>query len=255
MLRHSALTRKLAPDYFEYRRVQVMLIASRELKYLYVLNPKVASTTVRNRLHELNGYPPLENPVDVMGHKGSGFWLPRHMSDAELEEVCRTGDYFRFSFVRNPFDRLVSGYTYFQKGIRNRDLLARRERLLLRRLDPKQDYKTRTLLDFPAFVRAVCTERTYVQDQHWRRQVDILKVDLIDYDFIGKMETFTSDMLSVLERLNASDEIKARVDQKTNKSSRTMTTAALYDTTTADLVRTAFARDFSTFGYSLDLPD
>jgi hypothetical protein len=254
-LGRDAFLKALAPDYFELRRIQLMLIASRERRYLYVTNPKVASTTVRNRLRELNGFPPLDDPRDVMGHKGSGFWMPKTMTRGELKEVCTSPAYFRFSFVRNPFDRIVSAYTYFQQGIEARTETADHKPRFLRAVDPKRDEKTWRRMDFPTFVRAVCLDTAYVQDQHWRTQSDLLKLGLIAYDFVGKMESFGADMTKVLERLGAPDEVKARADQKTNQSRRGASVASHFDRATADLVRQKFAEDFRAFGYSLDLPD
>jgi hypothetical protein len=250
----DAFLSALAPDYFEFRRVQLMFIASREHRYLYVTNPKVASTTVRNRLRELNGFPPLENPRDVMGHKGSGFWMPKTMSRDEVKEVCTAPGFYRFSFVRNPFDRIVSAYAYFQEGIESRAETADHRPRILRASDPKRDDKTWKPMDFASFVRAVCAETSYVQDQHWRTQTDLLKLDLIAYDFIGKMERFGADMGHVLERLGAPGEVKARADQKTNQSKRRTPVAGLFDDRSAELVRRKFAEDFGNFHYSLDLP-
>jgi hypothetical protein len=250
----DAFLNALAPDYFEFRRIQLMFIASRERHYLYVTNPKVASTTVRNRLRELNGYPPLDDPRDVMGHKGSGFWMPKTMTRNELKEVCSSPRFFRFSFVRNPFDRVVSAYAYFQEGIESRSESADHKPRILRAADPKRDEKTWKAMDFPGFVRAICADASYVQDQHWRTQTDLLKLGLIAYDFIGKMERFGDDMTRVLERLEAPDDVKARADQKTNQSKRRTPVAGLFDERSAELVRQKFAEDFRNFDYPLDLP-
>ncbi len=248
----NAFLRAIAPDYHEYRRVQIMIILSHKLKYVYVVNPKVASTSVRNRLHELNGFPPLDDPRDVMGHRNSGFDLPKTMSAKALKDVLVSPDYYKFSFVRNPFDRIVSAYTYFQRGIEKNPPEEKR-RLYVRAKDPRRDPKTRTRMTFAEFVEGVCNGGP-VQDQHWRTQSDILKLDIIPYDFVGKFESFSDDLAFVLKRLGADDEIVARARQVTNASKRKPDVGAYYTDRLAGMVREAFADDFSNFDYSRDVP-
>jgi hypothetical protein len=244
--------RALAPDFHEYRRIGLMLVASREPRYLYVVNPKVASTTIRNRLRELNGYPPLADPRDIWKDRGSGFVMPREMSPQEVCAVCTGPGVFRFSFVRNPFDRIVSAYDQYQRMLD--DGIFQKKALYRRRSDPRRDPKLSSRVSFPDFVRSVCDEGSVTQDYHWRRQTDILKTGLIDYDFIGKSESFVTDMRLVLERLGAPEAVLARVGQVSNASARRRGAAEIFDRQTADLVREKFLPDFETFGYGLDLP-
>ncbi|NRG18490.1 sulfotransferase family 2 domain-containing protein [Rhizobiales bacterium] len=248
--------RDLAPEFHEYRRLKLMIIISHEYKYLYVINPKVASTSIRNRLRELNGYPPLDNPRDVMGHKGSGFVLPKHLSEKEFFDICsgRKG-YYTFSFVRNPFDRLVSAYTYFQRGVDQPGFNAEKKSIYLRKWDPHRDPKTRTKMGFEEFVEGVCRNTHHMQDQHWRTQCDLLKINKINYDFVGKMEKFASNFVSVLKHLDAPDEIIARAGDVTNSSERRKNDIASFFTDkAADMVREKFKEDFERFDYSMDLP-
>ena len=252
---HSFL-RRIAPEFHEYRRIRQMFIASREHKYLYVVNPKVASTSIRNRLRELNGYPPLDNPREVMGHKGSGFVLPKHMNKDELYRICsgREG-YFNFSFVRNPFDRLASAYTYFQQVVEERKSYGAKNSIYLRAKDPHRDPKTRQKMPFDEFIKGVCTPTEFSQDQHWRTQTDVLKADFIDYSFIGKIENFSSDFTHVLRCLSAPEPVIARAGDVTNASKRKQRALRdLFDEKSADLVRDKFQEDFRRFGYPLEIP-
>jgi len=246
--------RALAPEYHEFRRIQLTMIISHEHKYLYVINPKVASTTVRNRLRELNGFPPLDNPRDVMSHKGSGFVMPKNISMGDMRSICLGSDYYNFSFVRNPFDRLVSAYVYFQSQVDESSSQHGNKKLYLRAKNPHRDPKIRTKMSFEEFIRGACEPQFYVQDQHWRLQTEILKLDLINYDFIGKMENFGADLTTILQRLDAPDDVLSRVDMVTNRSNRKKNTADYYDAKTAELVREWYNEDFVRFDYSFDVP-
>lgn len=244
-------------DAFEYDRLQLMVIMSRPFRYLYMVNPKVASTSVRNVLHRLNGFDELDDPRDVMGHERSGFLMPRDMSTAEFCDFIESPDIFRFSFVRNPFSRLVSGYVYFQDLLREK--IARGKRpcpyRLTRRLDPRRDPVPRQLMTFDAFIRAVCLRRDIVPDLHFRLQSEVLLMDRMDYDFIGHMESFDADIRTVLQRLGAPEALLETSGRVTNASRQTKPVADWFTPELADLVRQRFARDFVQFGYSLDVAD
>ena len=249
--------RQLAPEFFEYRRLRQMVILSEEFQYIYVINPKVVSTSIRNRLHELNGYVPLSDPRDVMGHRHSGFQMLKHMPAGRFRQALQSRNYFTFSFVRNPFTRLVSGYVYFQNELRKTLAYGERPKRLLvqRQADPKRDPKPRTFMSFDQYIRNACLNQTICHDQHFRPQTELLKLDHIRYDFIGRMEQFAADMKTVLTNLKAPEEVLARASQQTNSSSKKpQNMHQWYNDELADLVRHRYLRDFQTFGYDLEMP-
>ena len=78
-------------------------------RYVYVENPKVASSTIKSKLHanELHG---LRN-IRVGPHPDitqSPFIKPYQLPPHQLREILFGGEFFKFTFVRNPFDRFVS---------------------------------------------------------------------------------------------------------------------------------------------------
>lgn len=77
------------------------MIISHRRKYLYFVVPKCASATLRQSLAEHTdiGYPVTD--------------YPQHLTMAEFmrtEHAPLMDDYFKFTFVRHPYDRLYSGY-------------------------------------------------------------------------------------------------------------------------------------------------
>ena len=246
--------RPYAADYFEYRRIREMAIISLEKRYVYVINPKVASTSIRNRLRELNGYPELENPRDIRDYERSGFLLPRHLSNRKLVDIFENPEFFHFCFVRNPFDRLVSGYKFFRDTMADHYGKRRHQRVLQRRCDPRRDIARKRQLSFPEFVEDICLNDQHVIDQHWRPQTSVLKTHLIDYDFIGRIESFAEDLTQVLKRLGADEELLKKTGNVTNASGRKTDLGEWYDEHLADLVRRKYAADFEEFGYPRELP-
>lgn len=233
-----------------------MIIISPKYKYIYIINPKVASTSIRNLLHELNGFPALEDPNKVMSHKISGFTLPEHLGPDKTVKKLQSPEYYRFSFSRNPFKRLVSGFVYFKERLEKEACNKRkkRKRVLRRSCDPRGDIRRKMKLNFTDFVEAVCLDREQVLDQHWRPQVEVLRTDLVEYDFIGKIESYAKDMAFVLHTLNAPPDLIEKAGRKTNSSGKSKSAREWYKGKTADMVRERFAEDFDQFGYSYDLP-
>jgi len=251
---HAKFMHRIAPDYAEFRRIVRNVIVSEKFEYVYIINQKVGCTTICNRLHEMNGNSPLADPLDIWRNMRDEFALSLNMTSEQLENIAATGNYFRFSFVRNPFGRLVSGYEYIQKFIRN-GITSNDKIVLFKRCDdPRCDIKTNTLMDFATFAESACTNHGFDQNKHWRSQHELLKVGLIPYDFIGRFETFSSDLEQILTRLGAREDVLERIRVKSNTSRKSKPISDYYDDRLADMVRTHYRKDFEVFGYSKELP-
>ena len=157
-------------------------------------------------------------------------------------------EYFKFAFVRNPWDRLVSWYSM----IRNAD----QSRLAGMEQGKRQFLLWRYVLDnsssFDEFIRN-CTgeieikkgvfysftfnQLDYVSDQHGNLLVD----------FIGRFENFQSDLLEVSNRVGLElDSIPHR-----NRSPHKHY-SSFYTPETEMIVRDTFKRDIEYFGYEFE---
>ena len=154
---------------------------------------------------------------------------------------------FAFSFVRNPWDRLVSTFFYIMKGGRADIDKQRRDR-----------YLSKYNGDFKSFVRdienwfSLQEEDSIYPDKfipHFRPQYEFIcdENGEIMVDFIGRVEDITSDFKKLCELLSVSG---ARLS-KTNKSSH-RAYQKYYDTETRDIVAKYYARDIELFAYEFD---
>ncbi|MBT4039781.1 MAG: sulfotransferase family 2 domain-containing protein [Rhodospirillales bacterium] len=245
----------VAPNFHEYRRLFHLsndIVISEERNYLYVANLKAASTSVRNRLWELGGNSPLEDPTEIWAVQ-DGMTFARNLPQDVVISAFQDRDWFRFSFVRNPFARLVSTYKF-----------------LVPRLPPPNGGGSKVHLNpskyrwhpgfnntvsFEQFIHIACTDKQYFRDQHIHRQVDLLHIPAISYEFIGKIENLTHDLSFVLRKLNAPSWVVERaaiVDNKTRADDRL---SDWFTTELAEKVRIHYAEDFRTFDYPYSLPD
>jgi len=135
--------------------------------------------------------------------------------------------YFKFSFVRNPWDRTVSMYFKKRKESPNS----------LKALWPKRKI---------IFTLMLIT-RYKILDSEPHQQVESLETDdgPIDLDFIGKYEKLEDDYKKVCEKLGLDSDIKGTHD-KTNRRGY----EEYYNRITKNIIYEKKKRDCEKFGYS-----
>ena len=140
------------------------MIINNEYKFIFVGIPKTASTTIHN----------------VCGHR---VHPPPHIYHMKLNEILEQNSeyesYFKFCFVRNPYQRFIS--TWFDLA------------------NPNSGHTTQSWNDldkynsFEHFVDEFPTSK-WVNWVHFRKQIDYVLVDNLNkMDFIGKQENFEDD--------------------------------------------------------------
>jgi hypothetical protein len=154
------------------------------------------------------------------------------------EEVWNA--YFKFSIVRNPWDRLVSWWSMIE---------ANRKHLEAgRRLNAFQRYVLQNANDFTDFV-SNCTEIINDNDgakNIYQNQLDYLtdgKGDLL-VDFVGRFDRLPGDFRSVLERASAADIPLPHVNKSVHTSYR-----LYYTDITRQMVEDRYARDIDFFQF------
>jgi hypothetical protein len=186
------VTRQTLRDYFPDggfgRRVQPMP----DHGCIYVKNAKAGTSTVMLWLQRI--------------HTGDHEWSPEtniHREhdlpppkDVGWDAIARmlAGDAFRFSFVRDPVQRAESAYL---------DKVATMERRPRWRLEvqrvlglPEDPDEAPT---FEQFVAALEAQPPLEMDAHWRPQHLNLMHGLVEYDLVGRLESFNADLERVRE--------------------------------------------------------
>jgi hypothetical protein len=133
-------------------------------------------------------------------------------------------DFFKFAFVRNPWDRIVSQYHYI---LRNRTY--HRHRLVT------------SMSDFREYVgyelsRNKPRQRDFVTDRRGRLIVD----------FVGRYERLDRDFAAVCRTLNV-EAVLPHVNRTSHRDYR-----CYYDPPTIERVASHFRKDIDFFGYTFD---
>jgi hypothetical protein len=158
------------------------------------------------------------------------FVSPKHISFRYAPLRYRA--HFKFAFVRNPWDRLVSCWQ--NKVVDNPNARMFGDRL-------------GKLQSFPAFVDFLAEQDLEAGNKHFRLQCRL--IDLNHVDFVGRLERFDDDFRQVCDRLSLPGD-----PRKVNVSARQRDYRPYYTDAAAEKAASLYRRDITLFGYSFDPP-
>ncbi len=207
------------------------MILSNQKKFIFIHNYKVAGTSITNSLKKFSS-PNFKNPgyfddIKFLSLFFSKFRVPQfatHITASELKEQLPEkifDEYFKFGFVRNPWDWQVSLYSYILKikNHRRHDLVKSMESF-----DEYIDWRVHKGLNLQ-------------KDFFYKKDECIV-------DFIGKMENIEKDFQTICEKVNIVAELL-----HLNASRKDSNYLKFYSKKSIELVSQAFAEDIKLFGY------
>jgi len=199
---------------FITRSKKYCVTISDEHKFVWYRVAKVGTRTVYFTLKEAGIDLSVEHALDV--YVPSGYFE----------------EYFKFAFVRNPFDRLVS--CWLSKVVKKNKKI---------RFGADVDTWER-MQDFSGFISFVETLDLSSCDVHLRSQSSL--IDLTTIDFIGRMESFEADFAEVLSIIG----IPAQKLETRNVSKARASYQDYYNDDDIERVYKLYKRDCQIFGYS-----
>jgi len=154
----------------------------------------------------------------------------KSLYDSNPEKATK---YFKFTFVRNPWARLVSAYHFLMAGGMN---------------DEDKKWKDETLVNydgFKSFVMNWLNEDSIHSQVHFIPQYEFLIDDngVMKADFVGKTENINKDYQKVLDMLGIESSLSFN-----NQSNHDIYTE-YYDEQTKDIVSSLYKKDIELFGY------
>ena len=245
--RTAALHPRVRPVDFRHA-----IIVSPRYNYLYVNVPKAACTTIRKLLidAEFGEVRPYAERSDTL-HYNEFLPFLNVWQLGDFERYLHIRKPFVFTFVRNPYTRLLSAYLDKIVGRKpERNVILRQ---LGRSHRPEED------ISFADFVKTVCTTPPTYQNAHWRPQYDQTFQEGLTYDLIGRFENLETNLREVAERVGINAFITPETFGRPGEGSRHHATGAGAQVEThftedlRKLVYMTYRKDFDTFGYSADL--
>ncbi len=237
---------------------QASVTVLKNYNVVYVENSKVACTKIKKVLLSLDNWPLraediLEKEVHIHNKEKTGMIGPEDLTMSGLARICRDPRYFRFGFVRNPYDRTLSAYIdkvlapQKDETKRNYIPVAQQIKASFTGDDFRKINLDKDPVSFSEFVSYIAKQRAYSMDRHWLHQYLTMWHPHMKYDFIGRLESFSEDFASVLKRIRAPQELVASVAARANASRRGK--KKYYTKELAEKVYSIFRKDFELYGY------
>jgi hypothetical protein len=217
--RNARLVHKLKRLRHEVSPAGYTLTSFDQYRCLFVHIPKCAGVSVCRSL---------------FGNLGAGHYPVATLRQVFGEELFNS--YFKFSFVRNPWDRLLSAYEFLKRG----GFHAGDARWAGQHL---AGYR-----DFGEFVRAWVTPANVASWVHFRPQTDFLYLPegRSGVDFIGRYENLAVDFQRICARLG----IEAELQLLNTAPVRDYRDA--YDSESRRIVDRVYRRDIVDLDYCFD---
>lgn len=209
------------------------MIVSHRHRFIFAAVPKTGTHAVRRALREQMGEEDLEQvglfvdkrfPWEDLAAIRHGHLSLRQIRPYVGDEVF--ADYFKFAFVRNPFDRFVS-YCAFM--LRDGDVFQRRPRDVMRHFLFQQPPEQHVLFQPQATLLADEDGKTLLTDQ------------------FGRVEEMQASYDSLCARIGIASRPLDRVNASTHGDYR-----VYYDQELIDGVTARYAQDIELFGYSFE---
>lgn len=188
------------------------LTISSQKKFLWFRVPKVGTRTILKIFEDSGVILDAEHPYGC-------YYPPRHYVS-----------YYKFAFVRNPWDRVVS--CWHDKVLK----------INLYKFSEPELNEMKDLNNFISYIEKLNLKKC---DVHLRLQSSL--IDLNNIDFLGRHENFVDDLSTVLNELD----INMNEIPVVNKSQReTSDYREYFCKSSAKRIADLYAKDISVFGYS-----
>jgi hypothetical protein len=207
------------------------MIISHKHKFIYIAPYKCASTTMRVILApfaDINSAN-FNNDADSFYHRQ---WhiKPRKLKDHFADKKWNWDEYFKFTFVRNPWARMVSSFNYQKKVVYEKEKYE---------IDHSSYEKYKKLTEHDDF-------SLWLRDREYASFLNFLSDDSgnLMMDFIGKVENLQHDFNIICDKIG----IPKQKPPHKNKTKHKHYTE-YYDEDTKQIVAEKYAKDIEYFGY------
>jgi hypothetical protein len=198
---------------------------SSSLGYVFIHTPKCAGTSIHRALRTIHDR--LSLPLDERKYH-------KHEKASEVRRILGpTWDKcFTFSFIRNPWDLMVSSYHWWLNHASQFPSLV------------EHASKVKALPDFGAFIRSPYGSEM-INEQQGKDLTDwISDGDKVIVDLVGRYENLEQDWQRVCEALKIESLPLTRENRVARSDYR-----SFYDVASQRLVADRFARTIKQFGY------
>lgn len=234
------------PNYVNY--VNYIINWSLKRKIIYVETPKVGSTTIKQILQYAEfDFDMSKMQADDHDHVHDRARSPLKSPSYNEEQFLNclgSKEYFTFSFVRNPFTRVLSAY--LDKIVGKPGTTNRIQQQM--GIDPSRYIPT-----FEEFVDVVYNQSIQDMNPHWTPQTSLLGIDKVRYDFLGRFEYFEDSIMQLITKAELRVPEGAFGLGKDHATSADTRLQDNYTPKAIERVQEVYSKDFECLGYGWSL--
>lgn len=239
------------------RTLDAQVLVDDAHKFMYCFVPKVACSNWKRVIKYMNNkVPDLETPMK-MDHRKDLVFL-HDFSDEEVQHRLKT--YYKFMFVRDPTERLLSAYrNKFGENIGSYNAKYGPKIIEKFRKPGKLiEGSDQSMITFEEFLRFLVDSDTRRMDPHWRPMHELCQPCAMKYDFIGSFEQLSEDAALIINKVRGSSDAyfparqswyKPTTDEKKNQQLNNV------HPTYMKQVVDKYAKDYILFGYPPPISD
>jgi hypothetical protein len=216
--------------------------------YAYVEVPKAGCGTMKATLGGMEAArmnPGMVQRVQDAPHNrlnATPFVKPFQLPPSILEDVLTSPDFRRFTVVRDPASRLLSGYIEkIGQGLKQSQPIVDELRATTGRDIAPAD------ITLDQFLDVIGAQESRDQDPHWRRQADHLGLGIVPYDAVIHLEELDASWDRIGE-LTSTPDLQEQFFCRNSTGARNL----MQDYYTPDLLARVveiYARDYDELGY------
>jgi hypothetical protein len=224
--------------------------------FVFAYIPKVACTNWKALLRHLSGFPDYLDSGLAHDKIRSGLV---YLSDVpQWEAILADPRIAKYSFVRNPYTRVLSAYLNKFEPLTRGDgeWLGPYFSAVYQAIGAyrKSAGHADTRVSFEAFLDWLAhSGDPNVDNEHWVPQSRILSRHAVRYDFIGRFENLKADAAFLMDRMGTGVPFPTQESLDFPGTNSALQLATYYTSTEAALVQGIYASDFESFAYSRDL--
>ncbi len=213
-----------------FRQCDRRTVVDTERKFIFTRLAKVASSALTATLAPGRG--------DEEAYRR---YRKKHLRPSGLgirSAACARG-YFKFVFVRCPYDRVLSAYLHkIGSDERKRKSYMKKAPELFRKYGPQPSFR-----EFCLYLES----GGLYDNKHWIPQRSLMAIPPSEYDFIGKIENMDEDLKTVSQNISSLE--GRRISRSGPYTGASGKLARYYDKETAAVIRRVYREDFESFGY------